>query len=252
MRGADRLVVAVEQVAEGVVERAAERPSTNVSKNHVVCARCHFAGLASGIDWIAWSSTSAARTRPPSAVARSCNARGGRAPSRRPHPAAPVPESEAHRENHRVRDGAHRQARTAYARGVRRGPPCQEGGRPCRATGWLARHALERRARSRSWRHRPRACSEEHPCGWSSNAWSLDSDEQSAPSETSSARVARCRVEVPPDRRCASYSTPGDARRGPKNRMLARITVSSPPLTSRRAARSRPHLSATRPRPPVT
>src|SRR5262249_42617113 len=28
----------------------------NVSKNHVVCARCHFVGLASGIDWIDWSS----------------------------------------------------------------------------------------------------------------------------------------------------------------------------------------------------
>src|SRR5450759_5157234 len=28
----------------------------NVSKNQVVCARCHFTGLASGIDWIAQSS----------------------------------------------------------------------------------------------------------------------------------------------------------------------------------------------------
>jgi hypothetical protein len=32
------------------------RARTNVSKNHVVCARCHFVGLASGIDWIAQSS----------------------------------------------------------------------------------------------------------------------------------------------------------------------------------------------------
>ena len=31
-------------------------PSTNVSKNHVVCARCHFVGLTSGIDWMVWSS----------------------------------------------------------------------------------------------------------------------------------------------------------------------------------------------------
>src|SRR3954454_18175246 len=28
----------------------------NVSKNQLVCARCHFVGLTSGIDWIAWSS----------------------------------------------------------------------------------------------------------------------------------------------------------------------------------------------------
>src|SRR5712671_1487100 len=27
-----------------------------VSKNQLVCARCHFVGLTSGIDWIAWSS----------------------------------------------------------------------------------------------------------------------------------------------------------------------------------------------------
>src|SRR4051794_31682617 len=28
----------------------------NVSKNQVVCAKCHLVGLASGIDWINWSS----------------------------------------------------------------------------------------------------------------------------------------------------------------------------------------------------
>ena len=30
--------------------------STKQSKNHDVCARCHFAGLASGIDWTTRSS----------------------------------------------------------------------------------------------------------------------------------------------------------------------------------------------------
>ena len=31
-------------------------PSTKVSKNHVVWARCHLVGLASGIDCTVWSS----------------------------------------------------------------------------------------------------------------------------------------------------------------------------------------------------
>ena len=55
--GAD--VIGIEQ--EGVVGMkglvAVEcSPSRNCSKNQVVWARCHFAGLASGIDWISWSS----------------------------------------------------------------------------------------------------------------------------------------------------------------------------------------------------
>ena len=48
----DRLVVGVEEIAEPLIERPVARrvgPSTNCSKNQVVCARCHFAGLASGM-----------------------------------------------------------------------------------------------------------------------------------------------------------------------------------------------------------
>ena len=30
--------------------------STKVSKNHVTCARCHFVGETSGMDWTVWSS----------------------------------------------------------------------------------------------------------------------------------------------------------------------------------------------------
>ena len=60
MAGADRLVVRVEQVAVGRVERLGSRrasaPSTKVSKNQVVWARCHLVGLTSGIDWTVWSS----------------------------------------------------------------------------------------------------------------------------------------------------------------------------------------------------
>ncbi len=47
-------VIGIEQKAEALVEH----PITgtyglrrNCSKNHVVCARCHLVGLASGIDW---------------------------------------------------------------------------------------------------------------------------------------------------------------------------------------------------------
>ena len=36
---------------------------TKVSKNHVVCAKCHFAGLASGIGCKAWSSTESGEHR---------------------------------------------------------------------------------------------------------------------------------------------------------------------------------------------
>src|SRR5581483_2487511 len=35
---------------------AAFGPRTNVSKNHVVCARCHLVGLTSGMDCTVWSS----------------------------------------------------------------------------------------------------------------------------------------------------------------------------------------------------
>ena len=35
-----------------------------VSKNQVVCARCHLVGLASGIDWAPMSSGVSERVRP--------------------------------------------------------------------------------------------------------------------------------------------------------------------------------------------
>src|SRR5471032_1818841 len=52
------------------------RARMNVSKNHVVCARCHLTGLASGIDWIAQSSavSGAARPRVTSRTARNRSA----------------------------------------------------------------------------------------------------------------------------------------------------------------------------------
>ena len=55
---ADGLVVAVEEHAKRGIERheaGLVRSSTKVSKNQVTCARCHLAGLASGIDWT-WQS----------------------------------------------------------------------------------------------------------------------------------------------------------------------------------------------------
>src|SRR5436305_3079180 len=52
------------------------RPSTNVSKNHVVWARCHFVGLTSGIDWTVWSSADSG------AASASVNARTSAYPTR--------------------------------------------------------------------------------------------------------------------------------------------------------------------------
>ena len=57
--GADRLVVGVEQHLPrrfAAADTPASRRSTNCSKNQLVCARCHFAGLASGIDCTIMSS----------------------------------------------------------------------------------------------------------------------------------------------------------------------------------------------------
>ena len=72
---ADRVVVGVEEHPEGGVESAIaaqSRSSTKVSKNQVVCARCHFTGLASGIDCSAQSSadSGAASARPVCRTAR--------------------------------------------------------------------------------------------------------------------------------------------------------------------------------------
>ena len=57
---ADLLVVRVEEVRVRRVGRLrsprARGSRTNVSKNQVVWARCHFVGLTSGIDWTTWSS----------------------------------------------------------------------------------------------------------------------------------------------------------------------------------------------------
>ena len=65
---AQRVVVGIEEHAicgfEGSVIRT-DGTSTNVSKNHVVCAKCHFTGLASGIDWIAQSSAESGDAREP-------------------------------------------------------------------------------------------------------------------------------------------------------------------------------------------
>ena len=49
----ESLVIRVEEQAIFGIEDAISRELSarmKVSKNHVVCARCHFAGLASGID----------------------------------------------------------------------------------------------------------------------------------------------------------------------------------------------------------
>jgi hypothetical protein len=56
---AHRVVVGVEEHA--VLRKfgdviVGERPRRKVSKNQVVCARCHLTGLASGMDW-AWQSS---------------------------------------------------------------------------------------------------------------------------------------------------------------------------------------------------
>ena len=56
---ADAVVVGIEEHPERRIERpiaASCGATTNVSKNHAVCARCHLAGLASGIDCSAQSS----------------------------------------------------------------------------------------------------------------------------------------------------------------------------------------------------
>ena len=50
-------IIGIEQEREALVEDL-DSPGTfgcnrKVSKNQVVCARCHLIGLASGIDWIA-------------------------------------------------------------------------------------------------------------------------------------------------------------------------------------------------------
>src|SRR2546425_12193073 len=62
----DRLIVGIEDEAERLVEYAIT-PSVgtrmNVSKNHVVCARCHLVGLASGMDWTVWSSAESGAAR---------------------------------------------------------------------------------------------------------------------------------------------------------------------------------------------
>lgn len=52
------LVVAVEQEVERRSNVGSKRspPSTNASKNQLVCARCHLVGLASAIGWTIWSS----------------------------------------------------------------------------------------------------------------------------------------------------------------------------------------------------
>jgi len=42
---ADRLVIRIEKIGKS-------RVRMKVSKNQVVCARCHLVGLTSGIDWI--------------------------------------------------------------------------------------------------------------------------------------------------------------------------------------------------------
>ena len=45
-----------EPPAVKAANRVSASASTNVSKNHVTCARCHFVGDTSGIDWTVWSS----------------------------------------------------------------------------------------------------------------------------------------------------------------------------------------------------
>ena len=91
------------------MRRGSWRSSTKVSKNQVVCARCHLTGLASGIDWIAQSSaesgaasarvasrTAAKRCRERCVAAAACGLRGAgsfigtssAASSRMPHSTA--------------------------------------------------------------------------------------------------------------------------------------------------------------------
>jgi hypothetical protein len=48
-------VVRIEQISEPLIEHTiagANGRNRNCSKNQVTCARCHFVGLASGIDWM--------------------------------------------------------------------------------------------------------------------------------------------------------------------------------------------------------
>ena len=77
------LVIGVEQETESRIEQRGSREhagtSTNCSKNQVVCARCHFAGLASGIDCTHWSSSvrSAARASVSDLAERTENRRRG-------------------------------------------------------------------------------------------------------------------------------------------------------------------------------
>ena len=71
---ADALVVGVEQHAERGskgAKRGSKRSSTKVSKNQVVCARCHLAGLASGMDWT-WQSSADSGAASASEAARTC------------------------------------------------------------------------------------------------------------------------------------------------------------------------------------
>ena len=59
MPSTDGFVVRVEDVRVGGVEGHVPGrycPRTKVSKNQVVCARCHLVGLTSGIVWTVWSS----------------------------------------------------------------------------------------------------------------------------------------------------------------------------------------------------
>ena len=93
----DRVVIGVEEEVERRIKRLRTpgrvAARTNVSKNQDVCARCHFAGLPSGIDWI-WQSSlesgrvscSVIRERPCTAGAsghyQGCCARRRRFPTR--------------------------------------------------------------------------------------------------------------------------------------------------------------------------
>jgi gamma-glutamyl hercynylcysteine S-oxide synthase len=78
---ADAVVVAVEQHAEAGWwgrKPGSKRSSTKVSKNQVVCARCHFTGLASGID-CTWQSASDSGAASATVCARTSAKRRARA-----------------------------------------------------------------------------------------------------------------------------------------------------------------------------
>ena len=66
MARANRLVIGIEQIAESrhrIRDSRCRASSRNVSKNQVVCARCHLAGLASGMDCTIWSSAESGAAR---------------------------------------------------------------------------------------------------------------------------------------------------------------------------------------------